>query len=168
MLFPKYKITSGFGPRTLENGDSRPHNGIDVVGIGSTQVLSPVRGEVVRSRIVTDKSQLVWEFGNYVAIRSSDGYTHYFCHLAERDVNVGDIVGVGAVIGIMGNTGYSKGVHVHYGIKDTKQIWIDPMLYHKSNKDKVKERFSFDDNTIKFLSGHPFADALFEKLATKK
>ena len=31
-----------------------------------------------------------------------------------------------------------------------------------------KKRFGFDDNTMNFLSGHPYPNALFEKLATKK
>lgn len=35
-------------------------------------------------------------------------------------------------------------------------------------KEQVKIRFGFDDNTMKYLSGHLYPDALFEKLATKK
>lgn len=36
------------------------------------------------------------------------------------------------------------------------------------NKSTTQQRFGFDDNTMKFLSGHPYPNALFEKLATKK
>lgn len=38
----------------------------------------------------------------------------------------------------------------------------------KTNRDIVKERFGFDEDvTMKYLDNHPFAEALYEKLATK-
>lgn len=37
----------------------------------------------------------------------------------------------------------------------------------KTNRTKVQERFGFDDNTMVFLDGHKYKDALYEKLATK-
>ncbi len=35
-------------------------------------------------------------------------------------------------------------------------------------KEQAQARFGFDDNTILYLSKHPYSDALFQKLATKK
>ena len=37
-----------------------------------------------------------------------------------------------------------------------------------SNRDKVQKRFGFDNNTMLHLDKHPYPDALFEKLATRK
>ena len=36
-----------------------------------------------------------------------------------------------------------------------------------ADRDAVQKRFGFDDNTMAFLDGHPFPDALYKKLATK-
>lgn len=35
-------------------------------------------------------------------------------------------------------------------------------------RDTVQKRFGFDDSTMTYLDGHPFPDALYQKLATKK
>ncbi len=129
MIFSKYKITSLFGYRTLDNGDNRFHNGIDVVGIENKYVLSPVEGIVRSSTIVTDKKNSTWEWGNYIRIDTSDGYKHFFCHLKTRNVKVGDIIKKGDIIGVMGNTGYSFGEHTHYGVRDKNDRWIDPLEY---------------------------------------
>jgi len=32
----------------------------------------------------------------------------------------------------------------------------------------VQKRFGFDNNTMKFLDGHSYPEALYQKLATKK
>lgn len=40
----------------------------------------------------------------------------------------------------------------------------DKPNYH----DKVKQRFGFDDNTMKYLAGYKYGEALLEKLATGK
>ena len=37
-----------------------------------------------------------------------------------------------------------------------------------TNRDKVQKRFGFDNNTMSYLDKHPYPDALFEKLATRK
>lgn len=46
-----------------------------------------------------------------------------------------------------------------FGLK--KKV-VDP------NRAKVQKRFGFDGNTMKYLDGHPYPDALYKKLATKK
>ena len=37
----------------------------------------------------------------------------------------------------------------------------------KTNRQKTQERFGFDDNTMAFLDGHKYKDALYEKLANR-
>lgn len=112
----KYKVTSPYGQRVL-NGVSQFHSGIDLVGIGSTAVCSVCDGTVLASQIITDKSNLTWEWGNYVAVQAKDGTVHYYCHLASRAVKKGDKVIKGQRIGIMGNTGYSFGAHLHFEVR---------------------------------------------------
>ena len=112
----KYRVTSPYGQRIL-NGVSNFHGGVDLVGVGSTAVCSVCDGIVLQSRIVTDKSNRTWEWGNYVSVQASDGTVIFYCHLASRSVKSGDKVKRGQRIGIMGNTGYSFGAHLHFEVR---------------------------------------------------
>lgn len=112
----KYRVTSPYGQRTL-NGATQFHGGVDLVGEGSTAVCSVCDGTVLVSQIITDKSNLTWQWGNYVAVLADDGAVIYYCHLASRAVKKGDRVKKGQRIGIMGNTGYSFGAHLHFEVR---------------------------------------------------
>lgn len=92
------------------------HDGLDIVGIFSKNVYSTTDGvvEVASWENPKNKKQ---GFGLYVRIRDKDGYCFYFGHLSAVKVKVGQIVKVGDLIGIEGNTGYSFGSHVHYCIR---------------------------------------------------
>lgn len=112
----KYRLTSPYGNRTL-NGVRQYHNGVDLVGEGSNVVVSVCDGVVLSSQIIMDKSNRTWEWGNYVSVQAQDGTVHYYCHLASRAVKKGDKVKRGQRIGIMGNTGYSFGAHLHFEVR---------------------------------------------------
>ena len=95
------------------------HGGVDLVGINTdqgigTEVIAVHSGKVVRSRIVTARNDATWQWGNYVAIAGDDGVTIYYCHLAQRNVKVGQRVNAGDCIGVEGSTGQSTGVHLHF------------------------------------------------------
>jgi murein DD-endopeptidase MepM/ murein hydrolase activator NlpD len=111
-----YRVTSPYGNRTL-NGNADWHGGIDLVGVGTTAVCSVGDGTVLASQIITDKSNLTWQWGNYVAVLMNDGAVIYYCHLASRAVKKGDKIKKGQRIGIMGNTGYSFGAHLHFEVR---------------------------------------------------
>ena len=57
-------------------------------------------------------------YGNYVKIKHNEEYHTLYAHLAYGSVtlNVGDTVKKGDQIGLMGNTGYSTGNHLHYEV----------------------------------------------------
>ena len=112
----KYRVTSPYGQRIL-NGASQFHNGVDLVGDGTKAVCAVCDGAVIQSRIVTDKSNATWQWGNYVSVQASDGTVHYYCHLDSRAVKAGDKVKKGQRLGIMGNTGYSFGAHLHFEVR---------------------------------------------------
>ena len=72
---------------------------------------------VASSQIVTNKNNRTWEWGNYVCIKTDAGQYHYYCHLASRAVKKGQRVNAGDKLGIMGNTGYSFGAHLHFEVR---------------------------------------------------
>lgn len=175
-----YKISSSFGPRKLDNGDTRVHRGIDCVGIESKNIIAPTNGLIVSSKIITNKNNPTWEWGNYVKMDDLNGFYLFFCHLASRSVKTGQKVDKGQIIGVEGRTGYvvgNTGNHLHFEVRrKSDNVSIDPEVYSKILADwefkhfrkKTQERFGFNDNTMKFFEGHPCPSALFEKLATMK
>jgi len=112
----RVRITSIYGTRIL-NGRSESHYGLDMVGDECKEITAVCGGKVVRSRIITEKTDLTWQWGNYIAVQSDDGCIRYYCHLSKRSVSEGDTVKAGDVIGIEGNTGYSFGSHLHYEVR---------------------------------------------------
>lgn len=125
-----FYIASPFGYRTDPiTGESGVwHCGVDLVS-EDRSVRSVVNGEVYRSRIVTDKSDRTWEWGNYVAVGGEDGKLVYYCHLAERAVVQGQKVRAGQLLGIEGTTGRSTGVHLHFEVREWNGTQRDPCAY---------------------------------------
>lgn len=65
------------------------------------------------------------DYGNYIVILDGNGNYHYFCHLASVKVNIGDKVNRATEIGIMGSTGKSTGIHLHYEIRNPSNKYDD-------------------------------------------
>lgn len=183
----KFKVTSPFGWRTIR-GKREDHKGIDVVGLEDKHVCAVVGGTVAVSTIITDKSNLTWEWGNYVRVDGDDGRKYYYCHLAQRLVSVGQRVKAGDHIGIEGNTGSvepkptesndkTSGRHCHFEVRERSGKSIDPApflgienktgTYGTDYRADVQERFGLSNSTMKYLDGYKFAADLYRKLALK-
>lgn len=108
-----YSVTSPFGNREGEYAGM--HTGIDLVA-SDKNIYAAGKGIVTRSNVET-------EGGNVIEITHTDSsgreYVTQYAHLSSRDVNVGDVVNAGDVIGIMGDTGtMASGVHLHFAMWD--------------------------------------------------
>ena len=93
-----------------------------------TKVQTPVSGTVVKCK------SLQSSYGNYIAIRDSEGNTHYFAHLSGfNNIKVGQKVNAGDLIGYSGSTGNSTGPHLHYEVRkgDDYGNQINPNNYLK-------------------------------------
>jgi len=66
--------------------------------------------------------------GNYIIVKHDNGFYSYYLHLNQILVKSGDNVALGQVIGKMGTTGNSTGVHLHFGLAKTPnwQGFVDP------------------------------------------
>lgn len=112
------KITSPFGARNDPfNTKVATHKGIDFSGAhGDRKIYATGDGVVTEAyRSAT--------FGNYVVINHGNGYKSSFAHMAKFFVTKGEKIKRKQLIGIIGNTGRSKGAHLHYEIHlDNKPI----------------------------------------------
>lgn len=71
----------------------------------------------------------------YVNIKTEDGsYVTQYGHLSKIYVSVGDTVSKGQVIGLMGNTGRSTGVHLHFAILDSAGNSMNPLNFYNIAK----------------------------------
>ena len=108
----KLRITSPYGMRGSEF-----HKGIDIVSDGDKTIVAIGNGVIGASTIVMDKSNLTWQWGNYVRLDLDSGEHVYYCHMSKRLANVGQRVKTGDAVGIEGTTGYSSGSHLHLEIR---------------------------------------------------
>ena len=104
-------VTSPFGPRQDPTGASgTQHDGIDFAGSAGTPIMASKGGTVV-------EAGFHWSAGNHVVIQHPDGYFSYYMHMVSApSVGVGSSVSAGQVLGGMGTTGNSTGVHLHFGV----------------------------------------------------
>ena len=116
-------VTSPLGSRyTGIKGASTDHMGIDIGRVGyTTQAVAAKAGTVIISAYNAYR-------GNYVVVSHGSGYTTTYQHLSKRSVSVGDKVAQGQVLGITGDTGVSRGAHLHFEITENGQI-VDPLKY---------------------------------------
>lgn len=170
-----------FGIRTIL-GRRDDHRGLDVIGMTDKHVCAVAAGVVGASTIITDKSNKTWEWGNYVRVDGDDGLKYYYCHLNQRYVSVGQRVEAGDHVGLEGWTGYvlpagPGGSHCHFEIRDLWGNNVNPALvlgipneagtYGRNYRAEAQERYGFNDSTMDYLDGHPYAADLYRKLAEK-
>ncbi len=69
-------------------------------------------------------------YGNYVIVKHDEFYSFYG-HLASVSVSLGQNVAAGEPIGVMGDTGSSRGLHLHFEIRKdgTVGTMVDPCNY---------------------------------------
>lgn len=117
------KITSPMGGRnTGIPGASTNHKGVDIGGVGyTTNVLATKTGVVITSKLSSS-------YGNYVVISHGPGNTTLYAHMSSRAVKEGDTVTQGQIIGVTGNTGISRGAHLHYEITENG-VRVNPLDY---------------------------------------
>ncbi len=120
-------VVSGFGNRIHPiNKVRHVHTGIDFMAKTGTPVVATADGEVVVSGIKGNG------YGIHVDINHGYGYLTKYAHLSKVSVNVGQKVKRGDVIGYTGNTGLSKGPHLHYEIEKNGQK-INPIDFFYSD-----------------------------------
>ena len=100
----------------------KAHHGIDIVGRKNTPIRASHAGVVVYA------GQAFRGYGKMVIIEYNDRWATLYAHLNRFNVRTGDEVYAGQVIGGMGSTGRSTGVHLHFELLH-KRLPIDPLPY---------------------------------------
>lgn len=123
---PNALITSKFGPRGRRH---KMHKGIDIDLETGDPVYAAFEGKV-RYAMYNES------YGNCVVIRHPNGLETYYAHLSRIDVKSGDYVQAGDHLGAGGNTGHSRGSHLHFEIRFLG-VAIDPFTIIQEGKNEL-------------------------------
>lgn len=108
------RLASGYGFRLDPFTKARKmHYGMDFSAQIGTPVYATGDGTIIRA---DNRSS---GYGNHIRIDHGYGYTTVYAHLNDYNVRKGQKVKRGEIIGFVGNTGRSRGPHLHY------EVWLN-------------------------------------------
>lgn len=120
--------TSGFADarRYAQGGPVSYHNGLDLAAPTGTPVQATNDGRVMVAGAYPIK-------GGWVMIDHGFGISSMYFHLSKIDVEVGQRVQRGDLIGEVGSTGLSTGPHLHWEMRvgevpTSPMVWVDKVL----------------------------------------
>jgi murein DD-endopeptidase MepM/ murein hydrolase activator NlpD len=118
----KLKKDGGIGRLTQHQGEQsylyrgKPHNGIDIGAPIGTPVYAAEDGKIEAIDNNDKNYYRKYQYGKYVLIKHSNNMATIYAHLSKYVVRSGEVVKRGDLIGYSGNTGYSTGPHLHFGV----------------------------------------------------
>lgn len=116
------QLSGRFGSRRYFNGEPRqPHAGLDVAVESGTPVRASAQGKVLA---VED----YFFNGRTVFVDHGNGLITMYCHLEQIDVQAGEMVGKGQLLGLSGQTGRATGPHLHWSVV-LNGVMVDPELF---------------------------------------
>lgn len=107
-----------------DNG--RRHEGIDLFAPPGAPIYAVCSGQIAKLGYNTLG-------GKRIGIRSETGFYYYYAHLQDykENLNQGDKVKKGDLIGYVGHTGNAQNTddHLHFGIMTPQGTWINPYKF---------------------------------------
>ncbi len=120
-LVDNSEVTTEFG-EIMKIGESEVrHLGVDLAAKKGS-VIGAMNGGVVRY------AGLDGTYGNMVVVDHGEGIYSMYLHLSKIAVKVGAAVKKGQLIGLVGDTGYATGPHLHLSVK-IDGISVDPLSF---------------------------------------
>ena len=101
-------------------GGPRHHRGVDM----TAEVGTPVHA--VERALVGYADNTVHGYGNLLVLLHGDGSVSAYAHLSAIHVFAGQVVERGQAVALTGNTGISRGPHLHFEWRENGEP-IDPM-----------------------------------------
>lgn len=183
----KFRVT-GIRGTPAETGRIRNHYGLDLVGMNSTNVYAISSGWVKITN--TGSSGL----GKCVHVQMDDpkyyGQWILYGHLSSFAVANKQYVNKGQLLGVMGNTGESRGYHTHLEWRNKYDQWdsdfskyniceftgipnistpgqnvfIGSPIYKTTNGESVQKKLGLENQTIQYLENYTYAEDLMRKI----
>lgn len=122
------RITQYFGNTPFASANAQVyrgagHNGVDFGTARGTRVKAALSGTIMGTGN-TDAVSGCYSYGKWVMVRHKNGLATLYAHLDVISVKQGQEVATGETIGFSGNTGYSTGPHLHFGVYAAQGVQI--------------------------------------------
>ena len=154
------RVSSKYGPRGRRN-----HNGIDIPLKTGEPIYAMFDGKIRYAQYNRGG------FGNLVIVRHPNGLETWMAHLSKINCKVGDFVKSGQVVGLGGNTGRSRGAHLHFEMRYKDQTFDPEFLVDFTTgelKFKTfaleKKYFNINSRASELLYDDEYDDTLPEKI----
>jgi murein DD-endopeptidase MepM/ murein hydrolase activator NlpD len=100
----------------------RGHAGIDIAAPLGVPIAAAASGRVVLA------TRAGGPYGTMVILDHGDGLRTVYAHLSQLDVDQGQRVDRGELVGLCGSTGFSTGPHLHFVVRQDGEL-RDPLSY---------------------------------------
>ena len=126
--------------RCLKGQKCRPHHGTDYYAKSGTPIMSIDSGTVRTATFQGARGKC----GGTIIIKHDNGLRSSYCHVKRIDIDKGDTVNKGDIIGLSGGAssdkgkGNSEGAHLHFGLKKGGS-WVDPEQYVAQDVSGLKD-----------------------------
>jgi len=110
-----------FGNIRKDGNITIQHLGVDLDAVEGTPIYAINDGKVVLVEALT-------VYGNTIIIDHGLGIYSLYLHLSKFEVSEGEMIKRGQSIGLVGNTGWSLGPHLHLSIK-VNGASVDPLIF---------------------------------------
>ena len=135
-------LTSLFGAIDALHPDA--HTGVDIACAAGTPILAPADGFVFH-RAVGDAI-----FGNWIILEHEGGWHTLYGHMESPPrVISAEVLKAGDLLGYVGNTGYSTGPHLHWGLAASDNPYLrrsgpllDPLSYLYREEERTSPKLS--------------------------
>lgn len=128
-------VVSGYGPRW-----GRMHYGVDLRMPKGDTVRAAQSGMVVRSN-------WGYGYGYLLVVQHRHGIQTYYAHLSKFLKKKGEWVKKGEPIALSGNTGRSRGPHLHFEMRE-KGRPFDPELVFDFKQQKIRDAARDEDSLL--------------------
>lgn len=128
------KVTCIYGKVNPETWKSKGyHTGIDFISLSNDlNIYSVLEGMVIEARSALGKGADPTGWGNYIIVRVRDKWDLIYAHLSSVKVSKGQYVSEGTILGIMGSTGNTFGLHLHFEVREIHWLYkneISPAVF---------------------------------------
>ena len=123
------RITARYGVRTFAQ---RFHTGLDIATNLRTPIRAVATGHVLHVGYAVPGNRRA-SYGMYVTLLHGDGKVTLYAHLDDRNsppqVQKGEIIDQGTVVGTIGMTGITSGPHLHFEVREPNGATRNPQEF---------------------------------------
>ena len=119
----QYFGNTDFATANAQVYNGKGHNGIDLRASVGTPVKASLGGTVIGVGN-TSTVRTCYSYGKWILINHPNGLSTLYAHLSLQSVSEGQSVSTGQIIGYSGNTGYTTGPHLHFGVYASQGIEV--------------------------------------------